>query len=125
MTDSHWVVQPEFVIGPISTWDRCKFRLLGKDEPLFTGPIFTNPDVDSQTALLERLGVTPGEYVIFNAGSGGHKVGDSLAADIFAEVARCGYQATGLKSLMVFGPNYPGVLPEYEGVISVAAFIQH
>lgn len=121
VTDSHWVVQPEFVIGPVSALDKFKLKLIGKQEPIFTGPVFTNPDIELQSELLKQYGLTAGEFVIFNAGSGGHKVGDSLAADIFAETAKSGYQDSGLKSLMVFGPNYPGPMQQFEGVISVAA----
>ncbi|WP_372870555.1 glycosyltransferase family 9 protein [Shewanella sp.] len=121
VTDSHWVVQPEFVIGPISVIDRFKLQLIGKPEPIFTGPVFTNPDAQRQFGLLQNYGLSAGEYAIFNAGSGGHKVADLLAADIFSEVARNCYRTHGIKSLMVFGPNYPKDIPQYEGVISVAA----
>ncbi|MEN8617525.1 hypothetical protein [Shewanella baltica] len=119
VTDCHWVVQPEFVIGPISWLDRLKLKLINKPEPLNIGPVFTQPDASTQSALLAQYQLTHNEFVLFNAGSGGHKVNGELAADIFAQAAHESYKASGITSVMVFGPNYPNPLPELKGVVII------
>ena len=119
VTDCHWVVQPEFVIGPISWLDRLKLKLINKPEPLNIGPVFTQPDTITQSALLAQYQLTQNEFVLFNAGSGGHRVNGELAADIFAKAASESYKASGILSVMVFGPNYPNLLPELEGVVVI------
>ncbi|MGL5396719.1 MAG: hypothetical protein ACRDBQ_15845 [Shewanella sp.] len=119
VTDCHWVVQPEFVIGPISGLERLKLKLINKPIPLNIGPVFTQPDEACQTGLLVQFQLTKNEFVLFNAGSGGHKVNGELAADIFAHAAYESYKASGILSVMVFGPNYPNPLPELEGVVVI------
>lgn len=119
VTDCHWVVQPEFVIGPISWLDRLKLKLINKPAPLNIGPVFTQPDASTQSALLAQYQLTHNEFVLFNAGSGGHRINSELAADIFAKAAHDCYKASGILSVMVFGPNYPNVLPEFEGVVVI------
>ena len=119
VTDCHWVVQPEFVIGPISWLDRLKLKLINKPAPLNIGPVFTQPDESTQAALLAQYQLTQNEFVLFNAGSGGHKVNGELAADIFAQAAHESYKASGIRSVMVFGPNYPKSLPNLAGIILI------
>ncbi|WP_331827972.1 hypothetical protein [Shewanella benthica] len=119
VTDSHWVVQPEFVIGPINWLDKLKLSLIKKSEPIVIGPIFTHPSEAKQSELLQKYGVEKNEYLIFNAGSGGHKKGGVYAADVFARVAKAIYQATKLTCLMVYGSNYPKQLQVYEGVVGI------
>lgn len=119
VTDCHWVVQPEFVIGPISGLERLKLKLINKPIPLNIGPVFTQPDEACQAGLLAQYQLTKNEFVLFNAGSGGHKVNGELAADIFAQAAYESFKASGIVSVMVFGPNYPNPLPELEGVVVI------
>jgi len=118
-TDSHWVVQPEFVIGEISRFDRLKLGLINGTVPQFTGPIFTHPSVEVQESLYRKYRLKAGQFLLYSAGSGGHSIKGALAADLFADVAQAIYRETGIPSLMVFGPNYPNSLPEMEGVIAI------
>jgi len=118
-TDSHWVVQPEFVIGEISRFDRLKLRLINGAVPLFTGPIYTHPSAAIQESLYQKYQLKSGQYFIYSAGSGGHKVKGGLAADLFAEVAQAIYLESGIPSIMVFGPNYPHEVPHMDGVIAI------
>jgi len=119
VTDCHWVVQPEFVIGPISGLERLKLKLINKPIPLNIGPVFTQPDEVCQAGLLAQYQLTKNEFVLFNAGSGGHKVNGELAADIFAQAAYESFKTSGIVSVIVFGPNYPNPLPELEGVVVI------
>ncbi|GAA0343124.1 hypothetical protein GCM10009092_04660 [Bowmanella denitrificans] len=115
-TDRHWVVQPEFVIGPPSWLSRTKLKWLGLTEPQCIGPVFTNPQPDKQVSLLVHHALKQHEFVLLNAGSGGHKVANELAADRFAEVARKIAEA-GRQAVLVLGPNYPNALPQIPGVL--------
>ncbi|WP_281212855.1 glycosyltransferase family 9 protein [Shewanella insulae] len=119
VTDSHWVVQPEFVIGDISRFDRFKLNLINRAEPIFTGSIFARPDSALQQALQKAYGLEPKGYLLYSAGSGGHYIGSTLAAERFAQVAQACYRKTGIPSVMVFGPNYPKDLPQLEGVVAI------
>ncbi|WP_298774963.1 hypothetical protein [uncultured Shewanella sp.] len=119
MTDSHWVVQPNFMISPINWFDKLKLKLINRMEPIVTGPIFVNPNAMKQKALLEKYQLIEGEYLIFNAGSGGHQLNKGYAADELALAAKRIHAQTQLPCLMVFGDNYPKSLPCYEGVIAI------
>lgn len=116
VTDSHWVVQPEFVIGDISRFDKFKLNLIQRNVPIFVGSIFTSPSALLQQTLITKYALNLGEYLIYSSGSGGHTLKQGLAADRFARVAQIIFRETGIPSLMVFGPNYPNTLPELEGV---------
>ncbi|GIU14906.1 hypothetical protein TUM4445_30220 [Shewanella sp. MBTL60-112-B2] len=119
VTDSHWVVQPEFVIGPISWLDRLKLRLIEKPEPTVTGPIFVNPNPKNQATLLGKYGLTAGEFILLNAGSGGHANRRGFIVEEFALAAANMYRATKLPCVIVYGPNYPDSMTEAEGVIAI------
>ncbi len=85
------------------------------------GPVFTPPDEARQQTLLQQYGLNEGEFLLFNAGSGGHKLNDKLAADYFFAAAEACYQASGIPVVMVFGPNYPKDLPQTPGVIAISS----
>ena len=118
-THRHWVVQPEFVLGDISLIERAKLKLINRPEPRFIGPVFSQPTKSAIVPLLNGYGLKKDGFILFNAGSGGHMIANRLAADIFAEAAVISYQKTRIPSVMVFGPNYPDLLPEKEGVIAI------
>ncbi|MGS0682196.1 hypothetical protein ACVBIL_13645 [Shewanella sp. 125m-7] len=119
VTDSHWVAQPEFVIGPISWLDKKKLKFIGCSEPIVIGSIFTAPDPVRKVALLEGYNLEEQGYILFNAGSGGHQAETGLAADIFWDEAEKVATNTGLKCVMVFGPNYPKALPKSDAVVAI------
>ena len=121
VTDSHWVVQPEFVIGPISWLDRLKLKLIEKPEPTVIGPIFVNPNLERQAAQLTEYGLTVGGFILLNAGSGGHINSKGYIVEEFACAAAKIYQETGLPCVMVYGPNYPNEMQEAEGVTAIKA----
>jgi len=118
-THLHWVAQPKFVLGEISLINKIKLALIKRSEPQFIGPVFCQPIEEEIDVILAQYGLVKGEFTLFNAGSGGHKVANRLAADIFVEAASDCYQKTGVRSIMVLGPNYPAATPEVDGVIIV------
>jgi len=46
--DAHWIVQFKFVDGDLTALERFKLRLLNKDEPIFTGPVFSAPQAGNE-----------------------------------------------------------------------------
>ncbi|QLE87522.1 hypothetical protein FLM48_22065 [Shewanella sp. Scap07] len=120
VTDSHWVVQPEFVIGDLTAFEKFKLRMIDRPQPIYTGSVFTEPDPQQQQALLKHYQLQANDYVLFSAGSGGHKINGSLAADLWAKTAQTTYQQLGIACVVVFGPNYPKPLPTIPGVIAIA-----
>ncbi|MCL1049764.1 hypothetical protein L2755_09045 [Shewanella abyssi] len=119
VTDSHWVVQPEFVIGDISWFDKLKLKFITKSEPTVIGPIFVNPSVNRQAEQLAHYGLTRGGFILLNAGSGGHQNGNGYVVEEFARAAVNIYQATQIPCVMVYGPSYPGDIPLVEGVTTI------
>lgn len=100
-TDSHWVVQPEYVIGDISAFSKFKLDLIKRPYPIITGCIFAKPQVERQQQLLSHYQLQSGEFFLLNAGSGGHRIEGKWAAEIFAETAQRIYQLTGTQTVMV------------------------
>ncbi|MCG9731431.1 hypothetical protein L1D44_16680 [Shewanella sp. Isolate13] len=119
VTDSHWVVQPEFVIGPISWLDRLKLKLIDKPEPTVIGPIFVNPNLERQLKLLKEYKLTAGGFILLNAGSGGHTNSHGYIVEEFARAAANIFQATQIPCVVVYGPNYPNAMFEAEGVTAI------
>jgi spore coat polysaccharide biosynthesis predicted glycosyltransferase SpsG len=119
VTDRHWVIQPEFVIGEISWLNKLKLKLINRPEPICIGPIFCQPDASAQFLLLEKYRLTRGDFVLFNAGSGGHLVEGTLAADIYADVAQRHFTETGQTTVMIYGANYPKDIINTPGVVSI------
>lgn len=120
-TDRIWVVQPKFAIEPLSLWARTKISWLGKHSPVPIGPIFSPPNQERLSALQQQYSLEPGEYVIVNAGGGGHHrefEGQQVnTADLFAKAAVLLTKASAqqneqsirkLKIVMIYGPNYTG-----------------
>jgi len=107
LTDIHWVVQPSFVIGDLTPIERLKLKLLKKKAPINIGPVFSPINADIQQQLLTQYQLQTNEYIIFNAGSGGHKIGEELAADIYAQAAEQITRRLGITCVMVYGDNYP------------------
>lgn len=111
-TDIHWVVQPNFIMTQLSLFQRVKLKLFNKKAPENIGPVFQSPALDRQKALLEKYNLTDSDYILFNAGSGGHKVNGTLATDIYYQAAQSIQRLTTLKCVVVFGSNYPNELPQ-------------
>lgn len=107
VTDCHWVVQPPFIMPDINCWEKAKLKWFRKSPPICTGPIFTPVDKVQQQKLLVKLNIEDTDFMLFNAGSGGHKVGDVLAADIYAQAAKYISENSQVTCLMLYGSNYP------------------
>lgn len=126
-TDIHWVAQPDYCIKALGNWQKIKLTLFNKQVPQNIGPVFELSTAEHQKQLLNKFSLTAQQYFIFNAGSGGHLLSAQLAADIYYQAAQNFYRKTNIKCLVIFGSNYPKILPnknaldnlENNGVISI------
>jgi spore coat polysaccharide biosynthesis predicted glycosyltransferase SpsG len=118
-TDIHWVVQPGYTMRPISCWQKAKLNVFNKLPPKNIGPVFELSDIDYQQQLLVSFNLTQGQYVIFNAGSGGHLIGHDLAANIYFQAAQRVASQYKVKCIMVFGDNYSEKLPQSTDVVCI------
>ncbi|WOT05297.1 hypothetical protein [Shewanella youngdeokensis] len=121
VTDSHWVVQPQFAIGDIGWLERLKLRLIDKAEPEIIGPIFVNPSETRQARLLEQYSLTKGGYILLNAGSGGHQNHNGYVVEVFAQAAVSIFATTAIPCVIVYGPSYPGEVYTSEGVTAITS----
>ncbi|MFQ6372835.1 glycosyltransferase family 9 protein [Shewanella sp. YIC-542] len=115
-TDLHWVVQPDYVMAPVSLWQQCKLKALHLPKPQNIGVIYATPEQAVIERVLQRHHLTAQQYFIVNAGSGGHLLGKQLAADVFAQVAQAVHQLTQLPVIFIYGANYPGETVTLPGV---------
>jgi len=107
LTDIHWVVQPPFILGDITAIQKLKLKLLNKKAPSNIGPVFSPVNASVQKQLLTHYQLHENEYIIFNAGSGGHQVNGELAADVYARAAEAITQQLDVTCVMIYGDNYP------------------
>ncbi|MDZ7924491.1 MAG: hypothetical protein U5M23_10580 [Marinagarivorans sp.] len=110
-TDAHYVVQPEFAFPPLTFYQKLKIRLAGGVFPEYIGPIIKLPDAQQLDNTLAELNLVAGQFILFNAGSGGHSVGQRLASDIFLAAAELITKKMNLPCVVVMGVNYPNTLP--------------
>ncbi|QSX37384.1 hypothetical protein [Shewanella sedimentimangrovi] len=118
-TDRHWVAQPSFAIEPLSRWERFKLKLLGLVSPRHLGMVFMPPDEARRETLQAKWQLQHGQYLLVNAGSGGHKLGVGLAADIFADAAAALARELGIRTVMIYGDNYPKQPVENDDVVAI------
>ncbi|MCF2862223.1 glycosyltransferase family 1 protein [Pseudoalteromonas sp. Cnat2-41] len=109
--DKHWVVQPDFCIEPLSWLERLKIRCFNLVEPINIGPYFALPDAQSTRQAMADRGVQAGQYVVVNAGSGGHLSEQGVCADVFYKAAQELSERLNIPTVVVFGANYPDALP--------------
>jgi len=96
---------------PLSLFQQIKLKLFQLPPPKNIGAIFSKVNLEKQNYLLAQLKLEKNSFFLFNAGSGGHKIKNELAADIYYEAAKKFHQSTGLTCVMLFGTNYPKSLP--------------
>jgi len=118
-TDAIWVVQPQFALKPLSLWSRLKLKLLNKKPPLAIGPIFQTSQKAAQVKVLARFDVAKRDFVLVNAGSGGHQRGGENSAEIFAKAAAVVADKVPHKVLMVYGPNFKGNMLNHNKLVEI------
>lgn len=116
-TDAIWSVQPDFAMPPLTWVEHLKLSIAGGDKIKKIGPIFAMPQAADEQTELEALGLEKGQFVLFNAGSGGHQYQGQFVADIFADAAKKIAAQFNIKTVMIYGPNYPLSVDSSEGVL--------
>ncbi len=116
----HWIVQPSFVGGPLTRMEKRKIKWTRSQPPLFLETLFPAPDTARRAAFFSELGLTDdAPYLVFCSGGGGKRGDGKQAPDIFAEAARQVSAQTGIRCLVIMGPNYPGAPEPHPRVITL------
>jgi predicted glycosyltransferase len=103
LIDEHWIAYPEFIAGGMGLFESLKLRILGRPAVRFLDVILARGDAAEQGALLSRIGLPPGGFVLVVPGGGTGHPGASDAADHFMAAARS-LAAGGTKTVYV-GPS--------------------
>jgi len=103
LLDEHWIAYPAFIAGRPGVLEKFKLRLLGRPTLRFLDVILPPADPASRAALLARLDVVQGGYVLVVPGGG---TGHPGAADAVARfhAAASHVAATGIATLFI-GPH--------------------
>jgi spore coat polysaccharide biosynthesis predicted glycosyltransferase SpsG len=110
-TDIHWVVQPNFCIEPLTLFEKMKLTLFKKPHPKNIGAVFNEPILTNTDRLFSDLSLVKEQYILFNAGSGGHKNNGQLSTDLYYEAALKVQKKLKIKCVVIFGDNYPRAIP--------------
>ena len=117
LIDTHWVVQPDYCIEPLSWYEKLKLSMLPLAYPANVGPFTVFASAQQKCDALNRYHLKEKEFFIVNAGSGGHTVNGVNCADIYFQAGLVIAKQTGLKGVVVFGPNYTKLLPKTDELI--------
>jgi len=113
LLDQHWIAQPEFLGGALTTWQRLKLRIVGRPQVLFLDTLHEPIDADAVTAYQHRLGLQPGQYVVLCPGGGGLFDDGIDAAQVFAEAARLLAVGRTETFVAVLGPRICEQMPHF------------
>lgn len=119
--NKHYVVQPDYCIAPLSAVEKLKINWFNGAKPQNIGAFFFAPSASQVEQVCALLAVKEQNYVVFNGGSGGHKVEDKLAADVIYQGACDFSEKHSYSAIMVFGNNYPHDIPDHPKVITLRA----
>lgn len=120
LIDIHWVVQPDYCIDPLSWYEKLKLSLLPLAYPTNVGPFTVFASAQQKSDALIRYNLKEKEFFVVNAGSGGHTVNGKNCADIYFQAGLVIAKQTGLKGVVIFGPNYTKSIPETDELICLA-----
>lgn len=104
--DQIWITQPEFSVSKLSSWSKFKLRLLSKDEPVYLGSVYHDSSLENEIKILTQYGLKKGEYILINAGGGGHVTESGImASELFYEAVERSESSS--RFVQVWGENYP------------------
>tara|TARA_B110000046_G_C12976885_1_gene391538 strand:- start:122 stop:1192 length:1071 start_codon:yes stop_codon:yes gene_type:complete len=121
LIDSHWVVQPDYCIEPLSWAEKTKIDMFSLAMPKNVGPYIAFSSKQQTQQVLDTYKLDKKDYFIVSAGSGGHLLNGENCADVFFAAAEQISSKTGLKGMVVFGANYNKTLPTSSTVISLTS----
>lgn len=117
LIDMHWVVQPDYCIAPLTWYEKLKLSYFSLAYPYNVGPFTAFASEQQKLNTLSNYNLKENEFFIVNAGSGGHTVNGVNCADIYFQAGLVIAKQTGLKGVVVFGPNYTKSLPKTDELI--------
>ncbi|WP_028835520.1 MULTISPECIES: hypothetical protein [unclassified Pseudoalteromonas] len=117
LIDMHWVVQPDYCIAPLTWYEKLKLSYFSLAYPYNVGPFTAFASEQQKLNTLSNYNLKENEFFIVNAGSGGHTVNGVNCADIYFQAGLVIAKQTGLKGVVVFGPNYTKSLPKTNELI--------
>lgn len=108
--DKHFVAQPDFAIEPLTAFEKIKLSLFGNNNgPENVGAVFAEPNEYEVKAILEKYKLTPNQFVLLSAGSGGHMINNQiLASELYLSLSQYIQTHYNLTTVTVLGPNYTG-----------------
>ncbi|TMS82386.1 glycosyltransferase family 1 protein [Pseudoalteromonas sp. S554] len=121
LIDVHWVVQPDYCIAPLSWVETTKLDMFPLAHPRNVGPFVTHASEEQKKQVLNKYGLEENNYLLVNAGSGGHTFNNLNCADTYFDTALKAGKKTGLKTVVVFGSNYTKILPKTSEIICLTS----
>ena len=101
--------------------ESAKLDMFPMAPPRNVGPFVAFASCEQKRDVLNRYNLVPNDYFIVNAGSGGHSVNNLNCADVYFEAALKITKLTGLKGVVVFGPNYNKFIPKSNELICLTS----
>jgi len=106
LLDEHWIAYPAFVAGSLGLLERWKLRLVGRPTVRFLDVVMPPADEPRRRALLSRLGLDAGRFVLVVPGGGTGHPGAADAASRF-HAAAVALAASGVPTAYI-GPSPAG-----------------
>ena len=123
--DVHWVAQPSITMTPLTLWQKVKLNLFNKPSPQNLGCLFMPSEQAEVGNSLSKYGVNSKSYILFSAGSGGHKLGEEWASEVLFQLAKYANTNYGLDCIFVAGASFPGNLPLSADHIKVISTLEN
>jgi len=115
--DLHLIAAPGIRCPKLTLRERLKHRLAPHLTIRFFSGIAPEPSPGGAAEVLGRLGLIAGDYVAFVAGGGGYQHAGRPVPEILVDAAADLRRRTGLKVVVVMGPQYQGQMRTHPEVI--------
>lgn len=86
LIDEHWIAYPQFIAGELTWWEKLKLQRLGRPTIRYLDVILSRAAPEAE-AMLARVGVKAGGYVLVVPGGGTGHPGAKDAAEQFLAAA--------------------------------------
>jgi len=104
--DQHWLAQPQFLGGQLTLSERARLLLAPNLELAFLDVLYEPVDSAGTAQLLERLGITGGEFALCCPGGGGVFAKGPNATALFYEAAAELARSQSLPVIAVLGTRF-------------------
>ena len=115
-TDQHWIAQPRFLGGRLTTWEQWKLRWAPRTQVLLLEVIHEPVDEAGTRELQQRFGLSPGRYVLACPGGGGDFGKGPDARRVFFDAALRVHGTSGVPVVAVLGARFTAPADTTPGV---------